>query len=189
MDIHKKLQIAQERLNTEHDIQHIIEMNRVTSLIQKTRILARQRSLLSVYGRHYVISAEDITRLNQKEAAPPKAPKDPDVEKSLMFERVVADFDGETNEIDRRIYYEVTGEQLIEGEFADTNSSNSDYGGEQEEEIGNILMNYHQLEPDGAQAEHQVALIGNGDTDRDDAAGGDTDSTLDDGKSPPITIN
>ena len=39
----------------------------------------------------------------------PKAPLDPDVERILMFERLVSDFDGETNEIDRRIYYEVTG--------------------------------------------------------------------------------
>ena len=114
MDIHKKLGIAQERLNKEHDIQYMIEMNRVTHLLHKTRLLTRQRRILSVFARHYVISAGDIAKLDKKEGVK----KDPDVEKLLLIERMLADFDEESNEVDRRIFYEVTGKQLNEGEFA-----------------------------------------------------------------------
>ena len=105
-------------------------MNRVTHLLHKTRLLARQRRILSVFARHYVISADDITKFDKKKDAPPRArEKDVDIEKTLMVEKLLADFDVEGNEIDRRIYYEVMGQQLIENEFASyltTTSSSSD---------------------------------------------------------------
>ena len=40
-------------------------------------------------------------------------------EKESMIEDLLAGFDAEENETDRRIFYEVTGRQLIQGEFND----------------------------------------------------------------------
>ena len=40
-----------------------------------------------------------------------------------MIEELLRDFDGERNETDRRIYYQILGRQLIEGEFDDSDSS------------------------------------------------------------------
>ena len=41
LESHKKMQIAQERLNKEHDIQHLIEMNRAMRFLIKDQLLAR----------------------------------------------------------------------------------------------------------------------------------------------------
>ena len=37
-------------------------------------------------------------------------------------------FDAERNDIDRRIYYEVTGRQVIEGEFEGDDTSDDEWG-------------------------------------------------------------
>ena len=42
-----------------------------------------------------------------------------------MIEQLVKDFDPESNETDRRIYYEVTGIKLDENDFKDEDSMNS----------------------------------------------------------------
>ena len=36
-------------------------------------------------------------------------------------------FEPETNETDRRFYYEVTGHQLVEGEFVNDDTSDEDW--------------------------------------------------------------
>ena len=43
LDSHKKFHIAQKRLQKEYDIQHLIEMNRITRLLHKTQLLPRHR--------------------------------------------------------------------------------------------------------------------------------------------------
>ena len=43
-----------------------------------------------------------------------------------MIEELLRDFDGERNETDRRIYYQIMGSQLIEGEFDDGDSSDTE---------------------------------------------------------------
>ena len=50
------------------------------------------------------------------------------IDTGTMIEDLVGDFDPENNEIDRRIFFEVTGKQIIEGEFDDDGSSEEDWG-------------------------------------------------------------
>ena len=59
------MNIAQERLNREHDIQSLIEMNRATRILIKNSFLARQRRILA-YLRRYVITTEDIVNVAQE---------------------------------------------------------------------------------------------------------------------------
>ena len=100
--------MAQERLNAEHDIQHLIEMNRVTHLLYKARFLTRHKRMLA-YSHKYVITADDLNRDAQRAGLATVA-KVPESEALKMVEDLVADFDPDVNEVDRRIFYEVTGE-------------------------------------------------------------------------------
>ena len=109
--------MAQERLNVEHDIQHLIEMNRVTHLLHKARFLTRHKRMLA-YSHKFIINAEDLERHAQRAAHLATVAKMPENEDHKMVEDLVADFDPDGNEADRRIFYEVTGEQIIDGEFA-----------------------------------------------------------------------
>ena len=43
-----------------------------------------------------------------------------------MIADLLCDFDAEKNESDRRIFFEVTGRQLIDGEFDDEDTSDED---------------------------------------------------------------
>jgi len=52
---YNKFKLALERLALEHDIQYLMEMNRVTRLLHKDNFLARQRRAIN-YSHKYVIS-------------------------------------------------------------------------------------------------------------------------------------
>ena len=49
-----------------------------------------------------------------------------EVEKERMIEDLLAGFDADENETDRRIYYEVVGRQLIHDEFDDLDTSDEE---------------------------------------------------------------
>ena len=70
-----------------------------------------------------------------------------------MIEGLVADFDAENDEVDRRIYFEVTGRQLIDGEFDCSSSSDDDW-------VQRYDPLSHVVEDEEAN-DQQVALIGN----------------------------
>ena len=131
LESHKKMQIAQDRLNLEHDIQHLIEMNRATRLLYKTRFFTRQRRILA-YLHRYVISTEDITRVAEQVPAQYRAEstsvQKTDAEVNKFIEFLIDGFDAASNDIDRRIYYEVTGRQLIEGEYEGEDTSDDEWG-------------------------------------------------------------
>ena len=117
--------IAQERLNEEHDIQHIIKMNRVTRLLHKVHFLTRQR-LIMAYKHKYVISADDIEKSNKevpriKTDSALKKTSDSEIKQRIDF--LLDGFNADTNDIDRRIYYEVTRSQIREGEFDNEDTS------------------------------------------------------------------
>ena len=49
-----------------------------------------------------------------------------EVEKESMIKELLAGFDADENETDRRIFYEVTGRQLIQNEFDDPGTSDEE---------------------------------------------------------------
>ena len=102
-------------------------MNRVTRLIHKARFLSRQRNIIS-YSHRYVITSDDLAR--QEKSPLQTIPADKSSEEAAkMIEDLVGDFDPENNETDRLIFYEVTGRQMIRGEFDEEDSSENDWLG------------------------------------------------------------
>ena len=99
-------------------------MNRVTRLLHKARFLSRHRYLLA-YSHKYVITADDLTRAPK---AAPTTGNSEVMETAEMIEELLRDFDAETNETDRRIYYEVMGRQIGQNGFDDRDSSDEDWG-------------------------------------------------------------
>ena len=133
LDRYKKFQLALERLLQEQDIQYMIEMNRVTRVLHKATFLVRQRRAVD-YSHRYVISDKDLTKADLAS---------PDLinEKLLdpkFVDKLIEDFDPENSVEDRRILYEVTGQELFADEFFDEDSSDSDKDekGEEKEEDG-----------------------------------------------------
>ena len=81
------------------------------------QFLPRHRHILA-YSHKYVITAEDLLRPRQETTAEQTsnaAKSEAEVQK--MVEHLLGDFDAATDETDRRIFFEVTGRQLIKGEF------------------------------------------------------------------------
>ena len=77
-------------------------------------------------------------------------------------------FDAETNEIDRRIYYEVTGRQLVEGEFGNENeldTSDGEWANLNRPDPLAYAFNYRGSDSSGSDTENQqkVSLIGGDD--------------------------
>ena len=99
-------------------------MNRVTRLLHKARFLSRHRYLLA-YSHKYVITADDIARAPQTASADSKSEQEEPVR---MIEDLLRDFDVESNETDRRIYYEVMGRNMGSDEFDYRDSSDEDWG-------------------------------------------------------------
>ena len=62
---YEKFNLALERLAFEHDIQYILQMNRITRLIHKMMFLARQRRAIK-YGHKYVISDKQLYKSQEK---------------------------------------------------------------------------------------------------------------------------
>ena len=99
-------------------------MNRVTRLLHKARFLSRHRYLLA-YSHKYVITADDLARAPQTAAADGKIEQ----ETTKMIDDLLRDFDVESNETDRRIYYEVMGRNIVgSDEFDYRDSSDEDWG-------------------------------------------------------------
>ena len=69
IDSYNKFNVAQERLNKEQDIQHLIKMNRITRLIHKVRFLPHQRRAFVGYSHKYVVTALDISNATIKQDA------------------------------------------------------------------------------------------------------------------------
>ena len=69
IDSYQKFNVAQERLNKEQDIQHLIKMNRITRLIHKVRFLPHQRRAFVGYSHKYVVTALDISNAPIKQDA------------------------------------------------------------------------------------------------------------------------
>ena len=116
MESHRKMQIALERLDREHDIRHMIEMNRATGLLIKSQFLARQRRILA-YLQRYVITADDISDRSSSSTSKPEDRTRGSNEPFQSIDLLLEGFDADKNDIDRRIYYEVTGRELVQGEF------------------------------------------------------------------------
>ena len=99
-------------------------MNRVTRLLHKARFLSRHRYLLA-YSHKYVITADDLARAPQTAAADSKSER----ETAKLIDDLLRDFDVESNETDRRIYYEVMGRNMGGSEEFDyRDSSDEDWG-------------------------------------------------------------
>ena len=111
------------------DIQHLIEMNRLTRLVHKAQFLTRQRLALA-FSHNYIISERDVTRLDTREPGARKkvAPSLSSVENTdRSIDEVLAGFEPDSNEIDRRIFYEVTGRELVEGEYEIDDTSDDEW--------------------------------------------------------------
>ena len=61
VNMHKKIELALERLSKEHDIQAIIETNRVGRLVHKTIFKARQRKAV-VFSHKFIITDRDLEK-------------------------------------------------------------------------------------------------------------------------------
>lgn len=114
---YKKFQIAKERVLKEHDIQTIIAMNRITRIIHKSYFKSRQRLALA-YSHKFMVTAADVDNPGLQLPALTDADK---------LATILDGFDPETDSLDRRILFEVTGFQLREGEFADEGTSDEDW--------------------------------------------------------------
>ena len=154
----------------EVDIQHMIEMNRVTRLLHKARFQSRQKRILA-YSHKYVVTADDLLR-EQETTSQKSSAKKSQIEIEAIINDLICDFDAEKNESDRRIFFEVTGRQLIDGEFNDVDTS------DEERAIlaaPNPLAQVFEQSDSDTDNENQVALISRG-----SSGGGSSDS---DGKS------
>ena len=143
MDSHEKFQIAQQRLHEEHDIQYLIEMNRVTRLLLKARFSSRQRPVIS-FSHKYVITAEDLYLRERSEPKNSKSRRTEEESKELI--NIFLDgFDTVENEMDRRIYYETTGIELIEGEFSDLETSDEEWKIRNQVDPQELAFSYNQI--------------------------------------------
>ena len=107
---YEKFNLALARLSKEHDIQHLIEMNRIARLLHKSVFLTRQQLAIK-FSHKYVISNKD-TRVAK---AVSKKPKVAQADKTV--EKVLNGFDPARNDQDRRILFEVTGMRLDKDDF------------------------------------------------------------------------
>ena len=56
---YQKFELALKRLDLEHDIQHVIEMNRISRLLHKVHFLPRQRYAVD-FSHKFVIADKDL---------------------------------------------------------------------------------------------------------------------------------
>ena len=97
----------------EQDIQHMIQLNRVTKLMHKAQFKARQRRTIVEHSHRYVITVDDITKASKSNYGSLQ---------TFGVDELLQGFDPQNNSIDRRLFYEVTGSKIIEDEFIDFGS-------------------------------------------------------------------
>ena len=102
--------------------------------MHKDRFLPRQLRTIA-YSCKYVITMDDITKHQKASQAKNIAEQTKKTEAEIreLIEDLVDDFDPENDIIDRRLLFEVTRKRLIEGEFADEETSSEEQ--RQEEDL------------------------------------------------------
>ena len=110
-----------QRLSREQDIQYIIEMNRLSRLLHKTFMLSRQRRAVK-HAHKFVIADQDLASAARTDPFEQAASADLEA----VAQKILAGFDPESDKMDRRLLYEITGLRLATDEFRDDDSSNSD---------------------------------------------------------------
>ena len=106
---YQKFELAIERLADESDIVDLIQLNRVSRFLHKINFLSRQRKAVGRTHK-FVITGQDILS-SKKESS--KRGQESKKEKSRTVNELLDGFDpfGDTasNELDRRLLFEVAG--------------------------------------------------------------------------------
>ena len=116
-------------------------MNRVTRILHKARFSSRQRPVIS-FSHKYVITAEDLYLRVPSEPKNSKFRRTEEESKELI-NTFLDGFDTAENEMDRRIYYETTGIELIEGEFSDLETSDEEWKIRNQLDPQELAFNYN----------------------------------------------
>ena len=95
-------------------------MNRITRILHKSFFKKRQRQAVA-YSHNYVIKADD-----KLGGASVQVGADQMTE-AQKIEVMLDGFEPETDSVDRRLLFEITGYQLREGEFADEGTSDENW--------------------------------------------------------------
>ena len=128
----------------EYDIQHLIEMNRATRLLHKVHFEKRQIRTLAYLNRYIISATSDLKSKPSKQSARANATTEDRTSNDQEAE-LVARFDPQTNSMDRRIFYEVTGRQYFDGEFSALDEDSSFV--EEDEEDWRRMSQYDPLAP------------------------------------------
>ena len=116
----RQFDLAVKRIAKEQDLQHLIEMNRISRLMHKMNFLARQRDSIK-YSSRFVITDNDLAI--EKTG---KIGKKKQISDEFEAERLLKDFDPFNDAIDRRILKEVLDIRLDANEFRDSGTSDSE---------------------------------------------------------------
>ena len=103
-----------------------------------------------------------------------------EAEIAQLIDFLMRGFNPEANEIDRRIYYEVTGRQLNEDEFDDVDTSDDEWGSVYKPDPLAHAFDYREEEPPPIGGGKAATSAGDGGTEEDNG------SESEDGKSPLI---
>ena len=77
------------------------------------------------YSHRYVITTDDFEKW--RSAPPVELSRDlNEAEHARILDGILDGFDPVSSKIDRRLFYEITGRQLVEDEFEDGSSSGSE---------------------------------------------------------------
>ena len=109
----QKFKIAREKLNGEVDMKNIITFLRISKLMQKMWLSRRQR--LSVpYFRCYTIEDYQVEQSRSIE------------KRGITEKRIISECEPDTNDLDKRILYELTGIKLDPADYQDESSAEED---------------------------------------------------------------
>ena len=89
------------------------------------RFFSRQRHIIA-YSHRYIITDEDLDRPQEIAYNASTNVEMSKQKKESMIEYLLNGFNADENETDRRIFYEVTGRQLIQDEFDDLDTSDEE---------------------------------------------------------------
>ena len=113
------MQIASDRLTHEHDIQHLIQMNRLNRLLHRIFLRRHQRQAVN-FSRKFIITDKDVederddgeAKVGQADGMFAATTVIEDMQESdidQLANTLVLSLDLERNEQDRHIMFEVTG--------------------------------------------------------------------------------